>query len=128
MSQMLAHKLLGEEQSDTPARAAEKVVGFEPKGEAEKNRLNVLMHFLYGSVWGIPRALMELFGFRGTKATAAHFAAVQTTATGMLPALGLAPPPTQWPKRQLAVETFHHAVYAAATGVALTVLDRRSEQ
>src|SRR5689334_22940519 len=71
VSQMLAQKVLGEEQSDSPARAAEKVVGVEPKGEAEKKRLNMLMHFAYGSVWGIPRALMELLGFRGTKATAA---------------------------------------------------------
>jgi hypothetical protein len=46
----------------------------------------------------------------------------------MLPALGLAPPPTEWPKKQIAVETFHHAVYAAATGAALSALDRRSEQ
>jgi len=86
------------------------------------------VHFLYGSVWGVPRALMEQYGFRGTKATAAHFAAVQTTATGVLPALGPAPPPTEWPKKQIAVETFHHAVYAAATGATLTVLDHRSEQ
>jgi hypothetical protein len=127
-SQLLAQKFLGQEQSDAPAQAAEKVIGVEPKGEKEKGRLNSLMHFLYGSAWGIPRALMELFGFRGTKATAAHFAAVQTTATGMLPALGLAPPPNEWPAKQLAVEAFHHAVYATATGAALGLLDRRSEQ
>ena len=80
-SQMLAQRFLGQEPSDTPAAAAEKVVGVEPKGEKEKNRLNMLMHFAYGTAWGIPRAIMELFGWRGTKATAAHFAAVQLTAT-----------------------------------------------
>jgi hypothetical protein len=127
-SQMLAQRFLGQEPSDTPAAAAEKVVGIEPKGEKEKSRLNWLMHFAYGSAWGIPRAIMELFGLRGTKATAAHFAAVQSTATGMIPALGLGPPPNQWPKKQIALESLHHAVYAAATGLALGALDRRSEQ
>src|SRR5437773_2276464 len=104
-SQLLAQRLLGEEPSDAPAAAMEKVVGIEPKGEREKGRLNMLVHFLYGTAWGIPRALMELFGFRGTKATAAHFAAVQASAMGMVPALGLGPPPTEWPKKQIGLET-----------------------
>jgi hypothetical protein len=107
---------------------AEKLIGVETKGERQKQRLNFLTHFAYGSAWGIPRALMELFGFRGWEATAAHFAAVQTTAVGMLPVLGVAPPPTEWPKKQIGIETVHHGVYAGANGLALAFLDRRTDR
>src|SRR5439155_17886249 len=39
-SQMLAQGLLGEESSDAPVQAVEKVAGVEPKGEKEKERVN----------------------------------------------------------------------------------------
>jgi hypothetical protein len=31
-----------------------------------------------------------------------------------------------WPKREIAIDAFHHAVYAAATGLAYQLIDRRS--
>ncbi len=127
-TQLLAQRLFNEEESTAAADAAEKVVGITPRGEAEKERLNYLAHFAYGAIWGVPRALMELFGLRGWRADAAHFAAVQAGAASMLPALDLAPPPTEWPKKQIGIETLYHAVYASTTGVALGFLDRRSSR
>jgi hypothetical protein len=41
----------------------------------------------------------------------------------MLPALGVAPPITRWSKEEVAIDLFHHVVYATATGIAYELLD-----
>jgi hypothetical protein len=41
-----------------------------------------------------------------------------------LPALEIAPPVVFWPKEEIAIDAFHHAVYAAATGLAYALIDR----
>lgn len=123
MSSMLEMKARGREQSTAPAQAAEKVLGVEPTGEREEQRLNMLVHMGYGTAWGIPRGLLGL-GMSAPLATAVHFLAVWGTALGMLPGLGVAPPPTQWGVKEVAIDAWHHAVYAVATGVAFEWLDR----
>jgi hypothetical protein len=40
-----------------------------------------------------------------------------------LPALEIAPPSPFWPKEEIAIDAFHHAVYAAATGAAYELID-----
>jgi hypothetical protein len=127
-SQLLAQRFAGQEPSSAPVEAAEKVIGIEPKDETGEKRLSTLVHFVYGTVWGVPRALMELFGLRGWKATSAHLVAVQAAAGTVLPALDIAPPPQETPPKELGLEAFHHAVYAFATSAALSFLDRRSER
>jgi len=42
----------------------------------------------------------------------------------MLPALGVAPPLTEWGAEEVAVDALHHLVYAGATGIAYLLLDR----
>ncbi len=42
----------------------------------------------------------------------------------MLLALGVAPPFWQWCAKEVAIDAFHHLVYAGATGVAYAALDR----
>ena len=42
----------------------------------------------------------------------------------MLPKLGVAPPITQWETEEVAIDLFHHVVYATATGIAYELLDR----
>ena len=127
-SQMLAQKLVGQEPSTAPAEATEKVLGVEPKGEQEEQRLNQTVHFAYGTAWGVPRALLAVFGLSPVTATAAHFAAVQGASMAMLPGLDIAPPPHKWGLKEIALESFHHLVYAVATGLTLGFLDRRSER
>jgi hypothetical protein len=125
---MIANKLRNEEPSTTPAEAGEKVLGIDPRGPEEEQRLNNVMHVGYGVAWGVPRGLMAVIGLRGLWATLTHFAAVWGTALGMLPGLKLAPPPTKWGKKELAIDALHHLVYAGATTAAFTFLDRRSER
>ncbi|HWC31974.1 MAG TPA: hypothetical protein VG709_02480 [Actinomycetota bacterium] len=123
ISSTLEMKARGREQSTAPAEAAERVLGVEPKGESEETRLNTLVHFGYGTGWGIPRGLLGLV-MSGPMATATHFLAVWGTALGMLPGLGVAPPPTQWGAKEVAVDAWHHAVYAVVTGLVFDLLDR----
>src|SRR6187551_3672117 len=101
--QKLAQRLLHEQESSAPASAAEKLLEVEPEGPGGEKRLNYVVHFLYGAAWGIPRALLELVGLRGTVADATHFGAIQAAAWGVGPTLSIGPPPTEWPKQQLAL-------------------------
>jgi hypothetical protein len=57
-------------------------------------------------------------------ATAAHGAAVWGQAVVMLPKLDVAPPITLWGKEEVAIDVFHHTVYATATGIAYELLSR----
>ena len=40
----------------------------------------------------------------------------------MLPKLDVAPPVTMWGREEVAIDVGHHAVYAAATGLAYELL------
>jgi hypothetical protein len=42
----------------------------------------------------------------------------------MLPALGVTPPLTEWGMKEVAIDALHHLVYAGATGIAYSLLDR----
>jgi hypothetical protein len=39
-----------------------------------------------------------------------------------LPALDIAPPAIFWPKEEIAIDAFHHVVYALATGLAYELI------
>ena len=63
-------------------------------------------------------------GLPAAKATAAHGAAIWGSAAVTLPALDIAPPFVFWGKEEVAIDLFHHTVYAVATGVAYEVIAR----
>jgi hypothetical protein len=44
----------------------------------------------------------------------------------MLPALDVAPPSIFWGKQEIAIDAFHHAVYALTTGIAYQLLSSRN--
>ena len=123
-SSTLEMKLRGRPASSTPARAAEKVLGVQPVDEEAEARFSNLVHWGYGTAWGGVRGLIAAAGLTGPAATVAHLAAVWGSEQVMLPALDAAPPLTEWGAREVAIDAFHHLVYAAATGVAYSLLDR----
>jgi hypothetical protein len=105
--------------SSAPARATAKALGitaFE-NGIAEA-RFNDLSHWGYGTGWGIVRGILGATGMPAARATAAHGAAVWGSAAVTLPALDVAPPFVFWGREEVAIDLFHHAVYAVATGLA----------
>lgn len=116
-------KLRGREFSTAPAKAAQKLLGIkEFTSPAAEARFSNLVHWSYGTGWGVARAV---FGrMLGTKAAdAAHFGAVWGSALVMLPALDVAPPAWTWGAEEVAIDALHHAIYVTATGLAYELLD-----
>jgi hypothetical protein len=126
-SSTLEARLRGRPASTAPARATAKVLGItEFEDDLAKARFSDLSHWGYGTGWGVVRGLLAAIGLSPRAATAAHGAAVYGAAQVTLPALEIAPPAIFWPKEEIAIDAFHHAVYAAATGAAYALLQGRS--
>jgi hypothetical protein len=128
LSSTIEARLRGREFSDAPARATAKLLGIKEFEDARsKARFSDLSHWGYGSGWGVARGLMREFGLDARKATPAHFAAVWGSALVMLPALEVAPPVVFWNRKEIAIDVFHHLVYATAAGVAYELLAGRTD-
>ena len=125
VSSSLEARLRRRAASSAPARATAKLLGIrEFEDEIAEARFNDLSHWGYGTSWGIARGLLAVVGLSPTVATAAHGAAVWGSAQAMLPALEIAPPFVFWGKKEVAIDLLHHAVYATATGLAYSLVDR----
>jgi hypothetical protein len=123
-SSTLEARLRRRQASSAPARATAKVLGLkEFDGDVAKARFNDLSHWGYGTGWGVVRGLLAAAGLSPRAATAAHGAAIYGAAQVTLPALEIVPPVIFWPKEEIAIDAFHHAVYAAATGLAYALID-----
>jgi hypothetical protein len=110
--------------SSAPARATAKVLGIkELESDLAQARFNDLVHWGYGTGWGVVRGLLATAGLSPRAATAAHGAAIYGAAQVTLPALEIAPPAIFWPKAEIAIDAFHHAVYATVTGLAYRLID-----
>jgi hypothetical protein len=126
VSSTIEMKIRGRAPSSTPARAAEKVLGIEKfQDKAAERRFGTLIHWAYGTGWGIVHGLLRTSGMPAPAATVAHLAYVWGSEQVMLPALDLAPPFTRWGSKEVAIDAWHHLVYAVTTGVAYEALNRR---
>jgi hypothetical protein len=124
ISSTLEARLRGRAPSTAPARATAKVLGIkEFDSDLASARFNDLSHWAYGTGWGIVRGLLAAAGLSPKAATLAHGAAVYGAEQVTLPALDIAPPAIFWSKREIAIDAFHHAVYATATGLAYALID-----
>ena len=123
VSSTLEARLRGRAPSSAPARATAKMLGIkEFEDDIAKARFNDLSHWGYGTGWGVVRGLLAATGMTPKAATAAHGAAIYGAAQVTLPALDIAPPSIFWPKTEIAIDAFHHAVYATATGAAYELI------
>ena len=112
--------------STAPARATAKVLGIkEFDGPVAQARWNDLSHWGYGTGWGVVRGLLAMAGLSPRAATAAHGAAIYGAAQVTLPALEVVPPSVFWGPEEIAIDAFHHAVYATATGLAYALIEGR---
>ncbi|MGI8730147.1 MAG: hypothetical protein ACR2LK_09200 [Solirubrobacteraceae bacterium] len=117
-------KLRGRAGSSAPADATAKVLGIDGfTDDAAKARFGTLVHWGYGTGFGVVRGLIGLTSLPAAKATTAHFAAVWGQEAAMLPALEIAPPFWTWGAKEIALDVWHHVVYATATGIAYELLD-----
>jgi hypothetical protein len=128
VSSTVEMKLRGRKPSDAPARAASKVLGLEPIGEAEWRRFSTVVHWAYGTLWGSVRGLLAALDVPGTPAVTVHLAAVWGFELMMLPTLGVTPPATQWGWTEVVIDAWHHSVYAGVTNLAYVTLDRKASE
>jgi hypothetical protein len=124
VSSTLEMKLSGRDASQTPAEAAEAVLNVEPKDEESEARFSNLVHWGYGTGWGAVRGLLASAGLSGPAATAAHLGLVWGAEQVVLPALNVSAPVFKYGGKATATDLLHHVVYASATGIAYSYLDR----
>jgi hypothetical protein len=122
VSQMIEMKITKRKPSDAPAKAVKKALHIEPSEEYRMKFSNEV-HYVYGTSWGVVRGLLSLVGLTGFAATTAHLAAIWGTAVTIEPKLDIAPPVTQWKPKDIAVDIFHHAVYAIVAGIVFDTID-----
>ena len=123
ISSTVEARLRGRAFSTAPARATAKVLGIrEFDSDLAQARWNDLSHWGYGTGWGILRGLLGATGLSPRAATVAHGAAIYGAAQVTLPALEVVPPSLFWGAHEVAIDAFHHAVYAAATGAAYAAI------
>jgi hypothetical protein len=125
VSSTIEAKLRGREFSTAPAKAATKALGIElfEDGEAY-GRFSNLVHWGYGTGWGVARGVFRAFGLSPAFATPAHFTALWGSALYSLPKYDVAPPVFDWPPEEIAIDVFHHLVYVTATAKAYELLER----
>lgn len=124
LSQMIEMKITKRKPSETPAEAAEKVLEIKPETEEDKQQFSQMVHWTYGTSWGIMRSVLSLLGLNGLPATAIHFATIYSTALIMPSSLKVAPPLKEWNAKEFVTDALHHAVYVIVAGL---VFDAMSE-
>src|SRR3954452_11736037 len=108
VSSTVEQKLRGREASTAPADAAMKVLGIEGFcDDAAKSRFSNLVHWTYGSAWGVPRALLDAARLSPAAAAGAHGGGLGGPEEVMLPARGAAPPLWKWGSTEVAIDAGH---------------------
>lgn len=124
LSSTVEAKLTGRGASTTPADVAQRLSGLDPGDDESRQRFAESVHWTYGTVWGVPRAMLGLVGVRGVPASLLHLLGVWGSEQVMLPALDVGEPVWTSGARVAATDGFHHIVYALTTGAAADWLDR----
>jgi hypothetical protein len=112
--------------SYVPARTASRLFRTSRPDKKSLPR-NWAMHYGTGAVAGVARALMAARGFRGFPASTAHLVLRFSTDQTLENATGVGTPPWTWPGDLLALDVFHKAVYAYATGAIVDALIRPAQ-
>lgn len=126
VSSTIEMKLRHRSASSAPATAAAKVLGIARfRSETSEERFGTLVHWGYGTGWGVFRGMLSAVGLSPKMAIVGHGAVMWGSEQAMLPALKVAPPLTQWGSKEISIDAWHHMVHVAATSIAYELLERR---
>ncbi|MFD8150962.1 hypothetical protein ACFV28_09465 [Streptomyces sp. NPDC059720] len=115
----------GRPDSHVPARVLQRLTGMRERPGTQPLPVNWAMHFGQAAVLGVLRSVMAQAGLRGPIASA-KFTVVRLTNDQILEnATGVGAPPQTWPRKELAVDVLHKAVYAFVTGAVADALAAR---
>ena len=120
VSSTLEARLRGRPPSTAPARATAKVLGIrEFDSDLAQARFSDLSHWGYGTGWGVSAALLGATGLSQRQATSGSRRRDLRRRAGHAPRAGdRAAVDLLGRSQEIAIDAFHHAVYAAATGAA----------
>ncbi len=127
LSQMIEMKINHRETSFAPADAACKALGIEASEREQREKLSKEVHWVYGTLWGIPRGLLSLACITKIPATAIHLGAIYFTALTIQPDFEVRPPVTEWSKKDILIDGFHHAIYAIVAGLVFESINKKSD-
>ncbi|MEU4624689.1 hypothetical protein AB0G04_32545 [Actinoplanes sp. NPDC023801] len=124
-AEKLEQRFTGRPDSYVPARVLARLTGLPERPPAEARGLNLTMHYGQAVLLGAVRGIMAQAGLRGPWASG-MFTVVRLTNDQILEnATGVGAPPQSWPRRELAVDVLHKAVYGFATGMIADLLAAR---
>lgn len=109
--------ITGRPNSFVPARTLLTLVGRSPGDDAKPTAWNHAMHYGTAASLGALRGIWAATGIRGAHATARHTIIRLGVDQTLENATGVGAPPATWPRRELAVDVLHKAVFSAATGL-----------
>ena len=116
----------GRQASVTPGRATNKLLHVLGVPMLEGKPLQVLAtwsHYLYGAAWGIYLwVLFDVAHLGVAGALPLFFLGVWGFEQVQLPALKLAPPSWKWGAKEVLIDLWHHASYAAGSVVAWVLI------
>ena len=116
LAEKVEQRVTGRPDSEVPARTLARVLG-RRDDPGSRWLLNPVMHFGQGVMLGSLRGIMAEAGLRGPWSSAMFTVVRLTNDQTLENATGIGAPPWTWPRKELAVDLIHKAVYAFATGV-----------
>lgn len=128
LSQLIEMKITKRKPGNAPVKIAAETTGIKPVNAAQKQKVIQEIHWAYGTLWGIGRGLISFAGLKKIPGAITHFGVVWGAAMIMLPKFKAAPPVTEEDPRAIAIDGFHHAVYALAAGLVYDALDAPSRR
>jgi len=128
ISQMIEMKITKREPSEAPVKVAKETVGVKPASPELKEQLANELHWAYGTSWGIARGIIGLTGLKGIPAALVHFGSIWGASMLMLPKFNAAPPVYKEEPKVIAIDGFHHLVYALTATVVYDALDAGSKR
>lgn len=123
VSSTLEARIRGRGDSDAPAQALATLLAVREYDDGGA-RATRAAHWGYGTALGAARGLLGATGLSTNAADVAFHATVLAAEQTMLPVLGIAPPATRWPGREIASDLAHHTAYSLATNGAYRLLSR----
>jgi hypothetical protein len=111
--------------SHVPGLTLGRLLGVPDETAEESQALNIAMHWGQAVVLGAWRSAMATGGLRGVGASAA-FTGMRLLNDQTLENLtGSGAPPSTWPRRELAIDVLHKAIYGFTTGLVADYLAAR---
>ena len=128
ISQMIEMKITKRKPSEAPVKVAKEIVGVKPASPELKEQLANELHWAYGTSWGVARGIIGLTGLKGIPAALVHFGSIWGASMLMLPKFNAAPPVYKEDAKTIAIDGFHHAIYALTATVVYDALDAGSKR